>query len=361
MIPLADINRQDKGIKNEIENEIKKVLERGWFILGKELEEFEKEFAEYCGKKFGIGVGNGTDAIFLTLKAFEIGNSDEIITVANTAIPTVSAIVATGAKPILVDCGEDYLIDVSKIEEKINSKTKAIVPVHLYGQVCDMEKILEIAEKYNLKVVEDCAQAHGAELNNKKVPIGKIGCFSFYPSKNLGAYGDGGMIITDDEKLNEKLKLLRNYGQTGIYSSIISGYNSRLDEIQSAILRVKLKHLDKWNKQRIEIAEEYNKKLNCEKQKINQDKKHIFHLYIIRHKKRDELIEHLKSKEITTKIHYPIPIHLQKGFEFLGYGVGDFPMSEKFSKEILSLPIFPGLTKEEIEKICDEVNRFHSI
>jgi len=360
MIPLADINRQDNEIKKEIEEAIKKVLESGWFILGKELENFEKEFAEYCGKKFGIGVGNGTDAIFLALKAFEIGNDDEVITVANTAIPTVSAIVATGAKPILVDCGEDYLIDVNKIEEKINSKTKAIVPVHLYGQVCDMEKILELGEKYDLNVIEDCAQAHGAELNGKKVPIGKIGCFSFYPSKNLGAYGDGGMIITDDEKLNEKLKLLRNYGQTGIYSSIISGYNSRLDEIQSAILRIKLKYLDKWNKQRIEIAEEYNKKLNCEKPKIAPNKKHIFHLYVIRNKKRDELIEYLKSKEIVTKIHYPIPIHLQKGFEFLGYVVGDFPMGEKFSKEILSLPMFPELKKEEIEKVCEEINLFNT-
>lgn len=358
MIPLADINRQDKEIKSEIELEIKRVLESGWFILGKELENFEKEFAEYCGKKFGVGVGNGTDAIFLALKSFNIGIDDEVISVANTAIPTISAIVATGAKPVLVDCGEDYLIDVEKIEEKITPKTKAIIPVHLYGQVCDMKKIFEIAKKYNLEVIEDCAQAHGAELEGKKTPIGKIGCFSFYPSKNLGAYGDGGMIITDDEKLNEKLKLLRNYGQAGVYSSTIAGYNSRLDEIQCAILRTKLKYLNKWNDQRIKIAKEYNRKLNCEKPKIKQNAKHIFHLYVIRNKERNHLAEYLKQKGITTKIHYPIPIHLQKGFEFLGNVVGDFPNSEKLSEEILSLPMFPGLTSEEIEMVCKEINEF---
>ena len=362
MIPLGDLKRQQESIIDEVKDAVNRVLNRGWFVLGKELENFEKQFANYCGEEFGIGVGNGTDAIFLALKALNIGVGDEVITAANTAIPTVSAIVATGAKPVLVDCREDYLIDVNQIELKITEKTKAIIPVHLYGQACDMDRVLEIAKAKNLDVIEDCAQAHGAEYNGKKVPIGDIGCFSFYPSKNLGADGDGGMVVTNNPELDKKLRLIRNYGQEKVYSSIMQGYNSRLDEIQAAILSVKLKYLDKWNEKRKKLADFYNSLLSEKiiKPKIYNNRSHIFHLYVIRSEKQDELLNYLKEKEIAGKIHYPVPIHLQKGFKHLGYNMGDFPVAEKFSKEILSLPIFPELTEKEVRKVCEEINNFMS-
>lgn len=362
MIPLGDLKRQHAEIKKEVEEAVQRVLDSGWFILGKETEEFEKEFAEYCGASFGVGVGNGTDAIFLALKSLDIGQGDEVITAANTAIPTVSAIVASGAKPVLIDCGEDYLIDVNQIEGKITEKTKAIIPVHLYGQVCNMDRILEIAKERNVSVIEDCAQAHGAEYKGEKVPISNIGCFSFYPSKNLGADGDGGMIVTNNEETAKKLKLIRNYGQEGTYSSIRQGYNSRLDEIQAAILGVKLKHLDKWNAKRRKLAEVYNSLLldsNVLLSIIHEDRKSIFHLFVVRSQKRDELINFLKEKGISAKIHYPVPIHLQKGFKHLGYVEGDFPITEKFSKEILSLPMFPELTEGEVKKICETMKKFN--
>ena len=356
------MKRQHAKIKGEVEEAVQKVLDSGWFVLGKEVEEFEKEFADYCGGGFGVGVGNGTDALFLALKALDIGAGDEVITVANTAIPTVSAIVACGAKPVLVDCGEDYLIDVDKIEEKITDKTKAIIPVHLYGQVCYMDKIFEIVREKNISIVEDCAQAHGAEYKGKKVPVGDIGCFSFYPSKNLGADGDGGAVVTRDEELAKKLKLIRNYGQEGVYSSIMQGYNSRLDEMQAAILRVKLKHLDEWNEKRRKLAGVYNSVLTggIVKPKIHEDRVHVFHLYVIRVEtgKRDRSMDYLKEREIGSKIHYPIPIHLQPGFAHLGYSEGDFPVAEKYSKEILSLPMFAELSEEEVREVGGAVGGF---
>ena len=363
MIPLGDLKRQHDEIKDEIEEAVLNVLNSGWFILGRELEEFEKEFALYCERKFAIGVGNGTDALFLVLKALDIGNGDEVISVANTAIPTISAISASGAKAVLVDCQKDYLIDAERIEDAITERTKAIIPVHLFGQCCNMDKIFEIAKKHNLIVIEDCCQAHGAEYNGKKTPIGEIGCFSFYPSKNLGADGDAGMIVTDNEAVAEKLKLIRNYGQEKIYSSVIQGYNSRLDEIQAGILRVKLKHLDEWNEKRRNLAGLYSSLLKDNKNIIlpaeNPGNKHVYHLHVIRAEKRDKLMEFLKQKNIICKIHYPIPIHLQKGFENLGKK-GDFPNSEKFSGEILSLPIFPELAEEEVKEVCRAIDEFYS-
>jgi dTDP-4-amino-4,6-dideoxygalactose transaminase len=359
MILFGDLKKQYLGIKREVDVAVNRVLESGWFILGAEQENFEKEFSEYCNKKYAIGVGNGTDALFLALKALNIGEGDEVISVANTAIPTISAIIATGAKPVLIDIGEDYLIDVFKIERAINAKTKAIIPVHLYGQACDMDSILKIAERNNLYVIEDCAQAHGAEYKGKKVPIGDIGCFSFYPSKNLGAFGDAGMILTDNDELKNKLKLLHNYGQSGTYISEINGYNSRLDEIQAAILRVKLKHLDEWNDKRRKIAEIYNEQLQgVTKPKKNEWNNHVFHLYAIRTKKREQLIKHLKENGIGAKIHYPAPIHLQPAFKNLGYKEGDFPETERVAKEILSLPMFPELENNEISEIIKCINDF---
>lgn len=358
MIPLADLKRNYLEINEEIDLSIKEVLEKGWFILGGQGELFEKEFAEYCGKQFGVGVNSGTDALELALKSLNIKQGDEVLTAVNTAIPTAMAIIGAGATPVFVDIKEDYLIDVTKIEEKITEKTKAIIPVHLYGQSCDMDKIFEISGKNNIPVIEDCCQAHGAEYKGKKVPIGNVGCFSFYPSKNLGAFGEAGMIVTNNKEVSDKLKLLRNYGQSTKYHADIIGKNSRLDEIQASILRTKLKHLDKGNEKRKELAELYNSKLKeiTITPKENENNKHIYHLYVIRVKDRDLFAEELKKRDIGIGIHYPIPLHLQKAFQYLNYKQGDFPIAEKLSKEILSLPMFPELKQEEVEKVCDEIN-----
>lgn len=362
MINFIDLKKQYLSIRKEIDESIKRVLESGYFVLGKELESFEKNFASYCNKEYGIGVGNGTDAIFLSLKAIGIREEDEVITTPNTAIPTVAAIVACGAIPRFVDIKEDYLIDVEKIEKAITKKTKAIIPVHLYGNSCNIDKILEIAEKHDIFVIEDCCQSHGAEYKGKKVPIGKIGCFSFYPSKNLGCYGDGGMIVTSEKEIAEKLKLLRNYGQEDRYHASINGYNSRLDELQAGILNAKLKHLNEWNERRREIAKMYNNGLkNSVKIPIeNEYGKHVYHLYVIRSKNRDLLIEHLKKKGIISLIHYPIPLHLQKAYSYLGYKEGNFPVAETISKEIVSLPCYPELTNEEVEEVIRGVGEIES-
>ncbi len=359
MVEFGNLKLNYLRLKKEIDKATKEVFESGWFVLGKQVEEFEKEFSDYCGKKFGVGVGSGFDALNLALKALNIGKGDEVITIPNTAIPTVAAICASGATPRFVDVKEDYLIDVEKIEQTITEKTKAIMPVHLYGRVCDMEKILEIAEKYNLKVIEDCAQTHGAEFKGKKVPIGEIGCFSFYPSKNLGAYGDGGMIVCEDEKLKEKLKFLRNYGQVDKHRVFFHGINSRLDELQAAILRKKLGRLEEDNEKRGKIAEKYNLNLKGVKVPVeNPLTKSVYHLYVIRSENRDELMKHLKEQGIGCAIHYLIPLHLQEAYKFLGYKEGDFPVAEKISKEILSLPIYPELKEGDIERVCGAVNDF---
>jgi len=361
MIPFGNLKKHYVSIKQDIDETIFRVLNRGWFILGEEVEKFEKEFSNFCGKKYGVGVGNGTDALILALKALNIGEGDEVITVPNTAIPTVSAIISTGAKPRFVDIGEDYLIDVKKIEKAINENTKAIIPVHLFGQACDMDPIIKISERYNLAIIEDCCQAHGAEYKGKRVPISDIGCFSFYPSKNLGGFGDGGMILTDYESLYNKLKMMRNYGQSDKYHAESQGQNTRLDELQAAILRTKLRYLNGWNEKRRKYASLYSSLLKDTKIDTpieNKGKNHIYHLYVIRSKERDKLQEYLKSKGIGTAIHYPIPLHLQKAYKYLGYKEGDFPLSEKYQKEILSLPIYPELTEEEIKEVIKTVKDF---
>lgn len=359
-IPFGDLKRQHEFLRKELEAVFRRNLDSGWFILGRELEKFEMDFAAYCGREYGVGVGNATDALFLALRAQGIGQGDEVITVANTAIPTVSAIVASGARPVLVDAGEDYLMDTSKIERVITPRTRAIVPVHLYGQTCDMATIKGLALKKDLQVIEDCAQAHGAEYCGVRTPVCGIGCFSFYPSKNLGAMGDGGAIVTSGAILADKLRLIRNYGQPKTYVSTTAGYNSRLDELQAAILGLKLRYLDAWNKRRREIAEIYNRALQgiVETPKENEGNFHVYHLYVIRTPKREDLKDYLSAKGIDTKIHYPVPIHLQLGFADLGYKEGDFPNSERYSKEILSLPMFPELRDEEVVKVCEEVKNW---
>ena len=360
MIPFVDLKAQYNTIKGEIDKAIQNVLNTTSFIMGEELKKFEVEFARFCDLKYAIGVANGSDALILALRACGIGEGDEVITVPHTFISTAEAISNVGGKVVFVDIDpKTYTIDVSKIEEKINKKTKAIIPVHLYGQPADMDPIMMLAKKYNLKIIEDAAQAHGAEYKEKKVgSIGDVACFSFYPGKNLGAYGDAGIVITDNEEIAEKVKLLRNHGRiTKKYEHQIEGYSSRLDNLQAAILRVKLRHLNKWNESRRRNAKKYNELLSNISGIITPYEadyaEHVYHLYVVRVEKkgREKLKEELKSKGIATGIHYPIPLHLQPAYKYLGYKEGDFPITENASQEILSLPMFAELTGVQIEEI----------
>ena len=364
MIPFVDLKAQYDSIKDEIDEAIQKVLNNTSFIMGEELKKFEEEFARFCDVKYAIGVANGSDALILALRACRIGKGDEVITVPHTFISTAEAISNVGGKVVFVDIDpKTYTIDVSKIEEKINKKTKAIIPVHLYGQPADMDSIMMLAKKYNLRIIEDAAQAHGAEYKEEKVgSIGDVSCFSFYPGKNLGAYGDAGMVVTNNEEIAEKVKLLRNHGRiTKKYEHEIEGYSSRLDNLQAAILRMKLRHLNKWNESRRENAKKYNELLSNVDGIITPYEadyvKHVYHLYVIRVEKerRDKLREELKYKGIATGIHYPIPLHLQSAYKYLGYKEGDFPITEKASQEIISLPMFAELSDVQIEEIVETI------
>ncbi|MFH1285250.1 MAG: DegT/DnrJ/EryC1/StrS family aminotransferase [Candidatus Micrarchaeota archaeon] len=363
-INFVDLKKQYESIKPEIDAGIARVIGNTSFILGSDVEEFEKEFAAFCGAKHAIGVASGSDALILGLKALGVGSGDEVISVPNTFIATLDGIANNGAKPVLVDVEEDTQdMDVPKVEGAITSKTKAILPVHLFGQSVDMGPLMEIAEKHGIPVVEDACQAHGARYKRKRVgTFGKLSCFSFYPGKNLGAYGDGGAVVTNDDAIAEKIKLLRNYGQKVKYYHTLVGHNSRLDSLQAAILRAKLKHLDSWNKKRNEHAKKYNELLSGVKGIITPVEKeyaeHVFHLYVIRNKKRDALGEFLKKKEIFTGIHYPVPLHMQEAYKYLGYKEGAFPVAEKCAREILSLPMFAELNDEEIERVVDGVKEF---
>lgn len=360
LIPITDLKRQYKLIEKELRRAEKQVFTSGIFILGEQLERFESEFADYLGVKYCIGVDSGTSALILALRALGIGKGDEVITPANSYIATSMSISHNQAVPVLVDCDEFYNIDISKIEEKISKRTKAILVVHLYGLPCQIEKIIMIAKKYKLFVVEDCAQAHGASFQGKKVGIfGDIGCYSFYPTKNLGCYGDGGAIVTSNRNIKNKIKLLRNYGQKKKYFHDILGFNNRLDELQAAYLRVKLKYLDEWNEKRRKIAKEYSRKLKdfVITPKELENAYHVYHQYVIRTKKRNELKSMLFGKRISTMIHYPKPIHLQTVYRNLGYRRGSFPNTEKYSGEILSLPIFPEMRDKEVEKVSAIINK----
>ncbi|MEN6292922.1 MAG: DegT/DnrJ/EryC1/StrS family aminotransferase, partial [Methanobacterium sp.] len=336
-----------------------KFLENGYYVLGEEGKEFEKEFSSYINSKYGVGVNSGSDALFLAIKSLGIGKNDEVITVSHTFMGTVAAIIRNGAKPVLVDIDpETYCIDPSAIENGITENTKAILPVHLYGHPVNMDPILEITEKYGLFLVEDACQAHGAEYKGKKVgSFGDIGCFSFYPTKNLGTYGDGGMMVTDNEELAEKMRMLRNYGQAEKNYHEDIGINSRLDEIHAAILRFKLKHLDDWNNRRKRAAEIYDSifnDLNIVKPVEKNYAKHVYHLYVIMHEERDKIQQNLLKNEIDSLIHYPLPVHKQKAYLKLGYS-SNLPVTEKISSKILSLPIHPWLSDNEIVRIGDVV------
>ena len=362
MILCSKPKAQYLSYKSEIDAAISRVLDSGWYILGKEVKAFEEEFANYIGVAHGIGVGSGTEAIHLALASCGIGQGDEVITVSHTAVTTVAAIELAGAKPVLVDIDSDfYTIDPEKIESAITPHTKAIIPVHIYGHPADMDPIVEIAGKYNLKIIEDCAQAHGAKYKGKRVgSIGDIGCFSFYPTKNLGALGDGGMVVTNNEKLAEKAKLLREYGWAERYVSHIAGWNTRLDEIQAAILRVKLKHLDEDNSKRICLAETYNAKLRNTDlilPKKRENSTHVYHLYVIRSKERDKLLSFLKGKGINASIHYPVPVHLQPAYRGL-CNYNRLPETEQIAKEIISLPIYPELGESDVQTIIRAIMDF---
>jgi len=366
MIPFVDLKAQYDSIKDEIDEVIQNVLNTTSFIMGEELKKFEEEFASFCDVKHAIGVANGSDALILALRACGVGEGDEVITVTHTFIATTEAITHVGGKIVFVDIDpKTYTIDVTKIEEKISERTKAIIPVHLYGQPADMDSIMELAKKYNLKVIEDAAQAHGAEYKGKKVgSIGDAGCFSFYPGKNLGAYGDAGMVVTNNEEISKKIKLLRNHGRiTKKYEHEIEGYSSRLDNLQAAILRVKLKYLNKWNDGRRVNAKKYNELLNniggITTPYEADYAKHVYHLYVVRTENRDKLREELKSTGVATGIHYPIPLHLQSAYNYLGYKRGDFPVTEECSQKILSLPMFAELSDNQIDEIVELIKNHY--
>lgn len=368
MVPFVDLRREYQNIKDEILSSIKRVFEKGQFILGEEVSFFEDEFANYCGVRYGVGVASGTDALYLALKAAGIGKGDEVITVSYSFVATALAISFTGAKPLFIDIDpETYTMDPNLLDaflKKGRRRVRAILPVHIYGHPADMDPIMEIADKYGLIVIEDACQAHGAEYKGKKVgSFGLMSCFSFYPTKNLGGYGDGGIVLTDNKKYYERLLLLRNYGEKRKYHHRVKGKNSRLDEIQAAILRIKLRYLDNWNEERRRIAIFYKEQLRDTDIVLPTEKegmKHVYHLFVIRTKKRDNLQKYLKEKGIFTSIHYPIPIHLQEAYKGLGNKKGDFPVTEKYAREVLSLPIFNGITEKDVKNVSTQIKRFLS-
>jgi dTDP-4-amino-4,6-dideoxygalactose transaminase len=356
-IPLVDLKRQYQSIKEEVLAELEQTLDDMQLFLGKNVQSFESEFANYCGTEFAIGVGSGTEALHMALLASGIGPGDEVITVSHTFFATVEAIALVGARPVFVDIDpETYNIDPSQIERKISRRTKAILPVHIYGHPADMGPILELAQAYKLKVIEDACQAHGAEYEGRRTgSIGDAGCFSFYFTKNLGAYGEAGIIVTSDPDIAEKCRMLRDHGQDAKYHHSLLGINGRLDEIQAAVLKVKLPHLDEWNEKRWNLAQAYESGLppSVVKPKEMPWARHVYHLYVIRTPARDQLRAWLETKGVTAGMHYPIPVHLQKAYHG-GNGDGVYlPATEKVTGEILSLPIYPELSTEEVGYVCD--------
>jgi dTDP-4-amino-4,6-dideoxygalactose transaminase len=366
-IKFVDLKAQYIQIKDEMDKAIKDVIDNTAFIMGKNVSEFEKEFSEFCKSKYCIGVSNGTTALLIALKSAGIGEGDEVITSPNTFIATTEVITLCGAKIKFVDVDpKTYNLDPAKIKDAITPNTKAIIPVHLFGQPCEMDKIVELAQENNLIIIEDCAQAHGAEFLGQKMPFSDIGCFSFFPGKNLGAYGDAGGIVTNHDKILQYASAWRNHGRFPgqKYEHNFEGMNERLDALQGAILRVKLKHLDQWTENRRENAKLYNELLNNVGDVItpfeSENVKHVYHLYVIRTNKRDELQEYLKKNDIPCGIHYPIPLHLQPAYEYLNLKEGSFPITEECAKTMLSLPMCPELTKEQISYIVGKIKEFFS-
>ncbi len=362
-IPFSSFVPIEKELKESIREAFERVYNRSWYIAGPENESFEKEFANYCDRKYCVGVGNGLDALMLSLKTLDIGKEDEVIVPSNTYIATALAVTYVGAKPVFVEPDiRTFNINTKLIEKSITSKTKAIIPVHLYGQPCEMDSIIALAQKYSLYVIEDCAQAHGAKYQGKKIgAFGDISCFSFYPGKNLGALGDAGAVVTDREELANKIRALGNYGSDYKYHHIYKGNNSRLDEIQAAFLRVKLPLLKKMNDDRRRIALLYLNEITNNKIELPyviDEAAPVWHVFAVKCKDRDSLEKHLNDAGIGTNKHYPIPIHLQKCYEDLGYKREDFPVAELLSATELSIPIYYGMTKKEIYYVIDMINSF---
>ena len=364
MIMPNNLRRQYLLHADEYKKKAIEVLDSGWYILGKEVEAFEKEWAEYIGSKYCVGLASGLDALWISFRLLDIHEGDEVIVCANAYIACVMGISINGATPVFVEPDEYDNIDANKIEESITKNTKAILAVHLYGQACDMTKIMDIAIKYDLRVVEDCAQSHGNHWKGKTVgTFGDIGCFSFYPSKGCGAFGDAGCIVTDDMEIAKKFRIFRNYGSEKRYHNMMVGSNSRLDEMQAGLLRVKLEHLDDFNIERCNIAERYMNGIRnslVQFPKIRTGADSTWHQFVvhINNGKRNELQEYLKLKEIGTLIHYPIPPHLSKAYSYLGKKRGDYPIAEKYADEVLSLPMYNGMTEEEQTIVIEAINNF---
>lgn len=356
-------NRMDRGFyqyQQEFEEKAIEILRSGWYVLGKEVSAFEEEFALYTGAKYCVGLASGLDALWISFRLLNIGKGDEVIVQGNTYIASVMGITINGATPVFVEPDENFGIDVDKIEEKITDKTKAILVVHLYGMASRMDRVVNLCKKYNLRLVEDCAQSHGACFQGQMTgTFGDIGCFSFYPSKNLGAFGDGGAVIVNDEQLAKDFKVFRNYGSEKRYYNKIVGANSRLDELQAGLLRVRLRHMDELTGDKVEIARRYSEEIHNDKihlPRLAEGATGVWHQYVIRCEERDKLIYYLNKKEIGTIIHYPIPPHLAEAYQFLGYKEGFLPITEHLAKTVLSIPMYNGMTKEEQDYVLEAIN-----
>jgi len=363
-IPLVDLRGQYEPMKAEVQAAVADVLDGMKLFLGENVFQLEREFSEFCAARHAVGVGSGTDALYLALRALGVGPGDEVITVPNSFFATAAAICMTGATPVFVDIdAESYTMDARLIEPKITPRTKAVMPVHLYGQPADMRAIKQVAEAHNLAVIEDACQAHGAEYRGQRTgTLGDAAAFSFYFSKNLGAYGEGGIAVTNNRDLASKLQLLRNHGSSQRYYHTAVGMNSRLDEIQAAVLRIKLRHLEQWNIARRALAREYSKRLSAFSEVTTPwerpDATHVYHLYVIRVPHRDELLEWLTRQGVGAAIHYPVPIHLQEALAHLGHREGDFPVTERVTGEIISLPVYPELGLDDVNYICQSIGDF---
>lgn len=362
-IPLVDLKANYEPLKDEIQHAWDEVLSGMRLFLGPNVQAFEKEFAAYCGVNHAIGASDGTNALHLALRACGIGQGDEVITVSHTFIATGEAILLSGASPVFVDINpKTFNMDIEQVESQITPRTRAILPVHLYGQCAEMDEIMDIARRHNLFVIEDACQAHGTTYKGRKAgSLGHMAAFSFYFTKNLGAYGEGGMITTSDDELARKVRLLRDHGSETRYYHDELGWNARLDELQAAVLRIKLPHLDEWNKKRRQMASLYNQLLSDADVLTPfeaPDRRHIYHLYVIRTKQRDALRSFLNDQGIGTGIHYPVPIHMQKAFKFLGYNSGDFPVTEAITADILSLPMYAELTEQQVESVTNAIKIF---
>lgn len=360
-IEFNDLKPQHRELREEIRAEVDRVLDEGWFVLGRQGEAFEQQFADYCGVAHCMGVGSGTEALHLALLACGVRPGDDVVTASLTAVPTASAISFAGARPVFVDVDpRTFTMDPAQLESAITPRTKAILPVHLYGQVADMDPILEVGRHHGIPVLEDACQAHGAEYKGRKTGgLGRMAAFSFYPTKNLGACGDGGAVTTDDPELADRLRLLRNYGQRKRYFHESKGFNSRLDEVQAAILRVKLRHLNRWNELRRAKARLYDSLLKEVARPFEAGyARHVYHLYVIRSPWRDELQRFLAERGIGALIHYPVPVHLQEAYRDLGLSRGALPATERCADEILSLPLYPELPDEQIVEVAETINQF---